>query len=241
MLAAIGEPTRFRIVQLLAASPRTVGEVARLVDARQPQATRHLQALEAAGVVEVHALGRRRVVALRREAIGQLAAWLGSLADAHPSEPVLEQYERAIGAAERRLAANTAIEPVHIERLVPAPPAAAWRAFTQAGEVGRWWAPPHLWVAECEVEPTVGGVLRVVLAEADGARHVADGSFLALEWPRALSFELTARGPDGAPIGGDDLYLQARASLGRRVQKSQEMLAALEANLREQRRFTRTV
>ena len=44
--AALGDGARWRIVELLAERPRSVGELAELTGLRQPQTTKHLQTLE---------------------------------------------------------------------------------------------------------------------------------------------------------------------------------------------------
>ena len=46
----------------------------------------------------------------------------------------------------------------------------------------------------------VGGPLRVVMAEADGARYASAGRFLALDPPKALSFELAPLDDRGHPL-----------------------------------------
>src|SRR6478735_7487337 len=80
VLVAIAEPQRYRIVTLLAEGPRTVGEIASALSALQPQTTKHLQALESAGVIAVHRLGRRRLASLERQTLRSLAEHLGELA-----------------------------------------------------------------------------------------------------------------------------------------------------------------
>ena len=50
-LAALADPARWRIVAVLARRPRSVGVVAELTGLRQPQATKHLQTLDRAGIV----------------------------------------------------------------------------------------------------------------------------------------------------------------------------------------------
>src|SRR4051812_40346415 len=95
-LAALAEPNRLRIVELLGAAPRSVGEVALELGLRQPQATKHLQTLERAGLVTMHPLGQRRIYALRREPLRELRAWLERLDADHPSEDALVAYQRAI-------------------------------------------------------------------------------------------------------------------------------------------------
>lgn len=203
LLAALAEPNRLRIVVLLGAAPRAVGEIAATLDLRQPQVTKHLQALSAAGLVTVHPLGQRRVYALAREPLRELRAWLGTLERDHPSDGALVEYERAI-AAERARAEHPARAPgtraLRLVRDLPATPPAVWHAWTTAGSVRRWWSPEHFTVADCEVDPVVGGRLRVVLAEGDGTRHQASGRFLALVAPRALTFELAPLDAGGTPL-----------------------------------------
>ena len=60
LLAALAEPNRLRIVELLNIAPRAVGEIASKLDLRQPQVTKHLQALERAGLVAVRRRGQMR-------------------------------------------------------------------------------------------------------------------------------------------------------------------------------------
>src|SRR3954469_23724360 len=62
--SALGDAARWRMVELLADHPRSVGELADLTGLRQPQTTKHLQTLARVGLVEVFPLGHRRVYAL---------------------------------------------------------------------------------------------------------------------------------------------------------------------------------
>lgn len=200
-LAALAEPTRFQIVALLEVTPRTVGEVAESLGALQPQTTKHLQALSAAGLITVHRLGRRRVASLRRESFRELAEWFGEVAIEHPSERVLDQYREAIEAEEARLmVGDVGDRTIHLDCVLPGPIERAWRAWTTADLVARWWAPEHFEVADCEVFASVGGVLRIVLREGDGAEYTAVGTFLDLKPPHELHFELSPLGADGAPL-----------------------------------------
>jgi DNA-binding transcriptional ArsR family regulator len=98
LLIALSEPNRLRIVELLGVAPRAVGEIAATLRLRQPQVTKHLRALERAGLVTMHPLGRRRIYSLRREPLRELRRWLEAFEDDHPSEDVLERYHAAIDA-----------------------------------------------------------------------------------------------------------------------------------------------
>jgi DNA-binding transcriptional ArsR family regulator len=79
VLAAMGEPTRFAIVQLLREGGRpSVSEVAETLGIRQPQASKHLQVLREAGVVTAERDARRVVHHLREEPFAELASWVES-------------------------------------------------------------------------------------------------------------------------------------------------------------------
>lgn len=200
LLAALAETNRLRIVELLAAAPRPVGEIADVLGLRQPQVTKHLQLLERSGLVRVHPLGRRRVYALRREPFAELVDWAARLRASHPSEDVLGRYEQAITEETARLATDPAPRTVRLRRTVTAEPAAVWQAWTDPGLVAQWWSPEHFTVADCVVRPVPGGELAVVLAEGDGTRHRASGRFLAVEAPHRLDFELSPVDPAGRPV-----------------------------------------
>jgi uncharacterized protein YndB with AHSA1/START domain/DNA-binding transcriptional ArsR family regulator len=201
VLAALAEPNRLRIIELLGDSPRAVGEVATSLGLRQPQVTKHLQTLERAGLVEMHPLGRRRIYALRRERLRELRGWLTPFVDDHPSEDVLVRYRAAIGAeqalseAQRRMPRT-----FEFERDLSASPSHIWRAWTTEEAVRRWWSPEHFDVSDCEVDAVPGGRLRIVMVEGDGSRHEALGHFIALRRPRSLTFELAPVDARGAPL-----------------------------------------
>ena len=76
--SALAEPTRLRIVELLAGGSMTVGEIADRLSLRQPQASKHLRVLLNAGLVEVMAEGNRRNYKLRLQPFQALDAWLAA-------------------------------------------------------------------------------------------------------------------------------------------------------------------
>jgi len=75
-LTALAEPNRLRIVELLRAGPRPVGEISERLALRQPQVSKHLQLLKEAGVVEVQPVAQKRVYELRPEPFRELERWL---------------------------------------------------------------------------------------------------------------------------------------------------------------------
>jgi uncharacterized protein YndB with AHSA1/START domain/DNA-binding MarR family transcriptional regulator len=201
VLAAIAEPTRFRIVELLASAPRTVGEVASELGALQPQTTKHLQAMEAAGVITVHRLGRRRVASLRRETFEQLAGSLGVFVAALPETATLEAYQHAIAAEEARSTGHDeATRIIRFTREFAAPPADVWRAWTDPELLRQWWAPEHFEAVVCEIEAVAGAPIRIVFGEADGAEYLATGRVLVAVPGHEFRFELAPLDGAGQPL-----------------------------------------
>jgi uncharacterized protein YndB with AHSA1/START domain/DNA-binding transcriptional ArsR family regulator len=201
VLAAIGEPTRFRIVALLADSPRTVGELTSALGALQPQTTKHVQALEAAGVIRVQRLGRRRLASLNREALHELAGWFGRLAEATDDGRVLAAYAAGVASAEQRAASGEATRvEFTLERRVPASRDAVWRAWTDPRLAALWWAPRHFSVVRCAIRPEPGAPVELVLREADGAEYASAGVVRQVEPDERLVFELSPLGADGGVL-----------------------------------------
>lgn len=75
-LTALGEPNRFRIVELLRLGPQPVGEIGDALGLRQPQVSKHLRVLKAAGLVDVVPAAQQRIYELRGAPLHELHSWL---------------------------------------------------------------------------------------------------------------------------------------------------------------------
>jgi DNA-binding transcriptional ArsR family regulator len=75
-LAALADPTRRRIVELLAEGERSAGELAAHFDAARPGVSRHLRVLREHGLVHTRVDGRRRLYTLDPRPLDELDAWL---------------------------------------------------------------------------------------------------------------------------------------------------------------------
>jgi len=74
--AALAEPNRFRIVELLRAGARTVTEIALRLELGQPQVSKHLRVLKQAGLVAVEPRAQQRVYDLRPQPLRAMHDWL---------------------------------------------------------------------------------------------------------------------------------------------------------------------
>jgi DNA-binding transcriptional ArsR family regulator len=75
-LAALGDPTRRAVFELVAERPRAVGELARELPVSRPAVSQHLKVLKDAGLVVDRAAGNRRIYAANPEALAELRAYL---------------------------------------------------------------------------------------------------------------------------------------------------------------------
>jgi DNA-binding transcriptional ArsR family regulator len=79
VLAALADPHRRRVVEVLRAGPQNAGALSTLVGLSPPAMSRHLRMLRGCGLVgETHPDydARVRVYSLRPQPLGELKAWL---------------------------------------------------------------------------------------------------------------------------------------------------------------------
>ena len=74
--AALAEPNRFRIVELLRAGPRPVNDIGERLELNQPQVSKHLRVLKKAGLVDVQPRAQQRLYELRAQPLRRLHDWL---------------------------------------------------------------------------------------------------------------------------------------------------------------------
>jgi DNA-binding transcriptional ArsR family regulator len=76
-IEALADPTRRRIVELLAEGERSAGEIAGEFSTSRPGVSRHLRVLREHGLVRSRGEGQRRLYSLDPAPLAELDAWLG--------------------------------------------------------------------------------------------------------------------------------------------------------------------
>jgi len=107
LMSTLGHASRFQLTLCLMEGERCVGELARAIGLSQSCTTRHVQALERAGIVRSHRDGKRVLVGIEtdRDGLAQLLEWLspGGAAARHgpaaPSRPATARAPRRTRAA----------------------------------------------------------------------------------------------------------------------------------------------
>lgn len=92
--AALAEPSRRRILDLLRTRERSVGELVRRVGLSQPGVSKHLRVLSEVGLVRVRKEGRTRWYSLRPQPLAEIDGWL---------EPYRAYWTERLDALERHL------------------------------------------------------------------------------------------------------------------------------------------
>jgi DNA-binding transcriptional ArsR family regulator len=75
-LAALADPIRRELVDLLAGGERSAGELAGRFPVSRPAVSRHLRVLREAGLVRVRSVGKHRLYALDPGPLRELDDWL---------------------------------------------------------------------------------------------------------------------------------------------------------------------
>ena len=96
-LLAIADPTRRRIIELLAVRERTAGELVEEFDVSAPAISQHLNVLRDAGLITTRAEGQSRIQALNPHGFDDLEAWL---------QKTRAVWSRRLDALERELRAE---------------------------------------------------------------------------------------------------------------------------------------
>ena len=96
-LAAIADPTRRRIVELLAERDRTAGELVEEFDMSAPAISQHLNVLRDAGLVTTRVQGQSRIQSLNPAGLDELGSWL---------ERTRNFWSQRLDALERELKAD---------------------------------------------------------------------------------------------------------------------------------------
>ena len=77
--AALADPTRQRIVEMLAGGALCAGDIAGRFELSPPAISQHLKALKAAKLVKVRAEAQKRIYELDPEGLADLSDWVAKI------------------------------------------------------------------------------------------------------------------------------------------------------------------
>jgi DNA-binding transcriptional ArsR family regulator len=78
-LTALADPTRQRIVEMLARGPLCAGDIAKRFPSSAPAISQHLKTLRSAKLVRVHVDAQRRIYELDPSGLNELSGWVNEI------------------------------------------------------------------------------------------------------------------------------------------------------------------
>ena len=93
-------------------------------------------------------------------------------------------------AADRELA---------VTRIIPAPRALVFAAWTDPDHVARWWGPRGFVTTFCEMEIRPGGAYRVCMRSPEGSDHWKRGVYREIVVPERIVFTFAWEDENGRP------------------------------------------
>ena len=86
---------------------------------------------------------------------------------------------------------------VMLTRMIDAPRALVWAAWTEPKHMAQWWGPHHFTNPVCEMDVRPGGKLMIHMKAPDGTVYPMPGIFTEVVKPQRLRFTAFAEGLDG--------------------------------------------
>src|SRR3954467_6640888 len=86
---------------------------------------------------------------------------------------------------------------VTLTRLIDAPRALVWAAWTEPERLAQWWGPHHFTNPVCEIDARPGGQWLIHMKAPDGTIYPMTGTFTAVVKPERLAFRAFAEALDG--------------------------------------------
>jgi uncharacterized protein YndB with AHSA1/START domain/DNA-binding transcriptional ArsR family regulator len=234
-LLALADPTRRAIVRRLALGEARVTEVAAPFPMSLNAVSKHIRALERAGLVQRRVVGREHILSFNPAPLDEAAAWIASqqatwqqrldvlealLAeegaidtedDARREKGMHDLHPQASTSSTLEREITEMAQPEHnitIVREIDAPASAVYAAWTDPAIMRRWIA------SELEAEVRVGGSYRHVVDAGEAGRFVHSGQYLVLDPERRIvqTFQGANEGADAAD-DSSDVYQNERLEI----------------------------
>jgi uncharacterized protein YndB with AHSA1/START domain len=94
-------------------------------------------------------------------------------------------------------ASTSADRELVVSRLIDAPRALVFRAWTQPEHIARWWGPQGYTTIFCDMDIRIGGRYRFGMRSPEGTEHWKVGVFRELVEPDRVVFTFAWEAPDG--------------------------------------------
>eukprot|EP01036_Dinobryon_divergens_P049346 gene49346-66123_t len=153
---ALGDPTRRLMIRRLAEGEQTVGQLAEPFSMSLAAASKHIRALEGAGLISRQVLGRLHICRLNAEPLSKASGWLSYYekfwsarldrleellrqdSDGHPAEPAAAQAAPRARKPRRGTLADG--HTLRLQRRLPGPIERVWSCLAESDLRRQWLA-----------------------------------------------------------------------------------------------------
>jgi len=189
---ALAEPKRLRMVELLRDRPHSVNEIAEALGMQQPQVSKHLRALNEAGMVRVYAIAQQRFYGLRPKPLREMDEWVGSFQPFWDTQAsILDRYLRSRPGRSAPRLSSSENSPVTVEHVFGVPRIQVWEAWADPARAVQWWGPEYFTNPVFEIDVRPEGELRIHMQAPDGSIYPMTGVVKEVEEPERLVFITT--------------------------------------------------
>ena len=138
VFVALADPTRRWVIRRLGHGPTSVGDLAREFPMTLPSFMKHVQTLESNGLIRTTKSGRVRTCVLNRERLALVDDWLAE--QRRIWEERTDRLERLVTDQQENQQMNPDLD-LTMARVIRAPRAAVWSAWTDPSRFEKWWIP----------------------------------------------------------------------------------------------------
>jgi uncharacterized protein YndB with AHSA1/START domain/DNA-binding transcriptional ArsR family regulator len=186
---ALADPTRRAVLGRLGGGPTSISELARPFPIALPSFMKHIHLLERSGWIRTRKQGRVRTCTLRKSRLADAETWLANQRKLWEDRTDrLARFAATHKGGARMIVPNPELD-LTISRLIDAPRAAVWRAWTDRASFEQWWVPAPATCRVVAMDLRPGGALVTEISEnrGDFQSHL-DGCFLAVDHLERLAF-----------------------------------------------------
>jgi uncharacterized protein YndB with AHSA1/START domain len=102
-------------------------------------------------------------------------------------------------------AGGTAPLELTVSRLIDAPRALVFKAWTQQEHAARWWGPRGFTTVSCQLDASLGGTFRIAMRGPDGTVRTKRGVYREITEPERLVFTYAWEDANGNP--GHEMHI----------------------------------
>jgi uncharacterized protein YndB with AHSA1/START domain/DNA-binding transcriptional ArsR family regulator len=193
LFGSLSDETRRDILKRLLSGEQTMSQLADAYEISLPAVSKHVKALQTAGMVIKEKRGRQWFVRLPSNAFKEAAEHLlhyeatlhnrlDSFAAYVQRAPETKQPKAVLASSAGEQQAIVITEVLNVG------PEAAWHAYTDPASIKQWWSLVGTQVVKIENDVRVGGNWRFTVRGHDGHEYVLSGIYSVVEYPHRLEY-----------------------------------------------------